>query len=437
MHYITMETQSKSNDFQNGEKIKWWRCDVAIAWNGYEEIIRGSGLNLRPLTGVANNQGIFGGNLMPATIVDAADTLWIMDLKDEYKEARDFIRDKFSMKLATGSPSVFETTIRFLGGLLSLYALTGEKFYIDKAREVGEALLPAFNTPSGIPKSILNIKTKHASNYGWADGGASILAEVGTLHLEFQYLSYLTKAPIFLKKVKKVRDVLDRQEKPNGLYPNYINPDTGKFTVNHHVSLGALGDSFYEYLIKSWLQSGKTDMQAKRMYWEVSEAIQKKYFSEKAMQIFCGFSMIFKSKGGLTYVAELRNGMPDHKMGHLACFVVGMFALQAVNEETKEKQDATMKILAEGNWTLLASKSYHSERLTHRPEASIHAETRKRRCSKIQVRWDLVEVELLPEGAIPVGPNDPGRLLTATVNSCLNPLLPKADVLELLMDLGY
>ena len=33
-----------------------------------------------------------------------------------------------------------------------------------------------------------------------------------------------------------------------------------------HVSLGALGDSFYEYLIKSWVMSGQTDNVARRMY---------------------------------------------------------------------------------------------------------------------------------------------------------------------------
>ena len=29
---------------------------------------------------------------------------------------------------------------------------------------------------------------------------------------------------------------------------------------------GALGDSFYEYLLKSWIQTGKKDAQARRMY---------------------------------------------------------------------------------------------------------------------------------------------------------------------------
>ncbi|KHJ97666.1 glycosyl hydrolase family 47 [Oesophagostomum dentatum] len=93
-----------------------------------------------------------------------------------------------------------------------------------------------------------------------------------------------------------------------------------------------MGDSFYEYLIKSWLQSGKTDEQARRMYWDVSKVIREK--------------MIFKSKSGLTYTAELRSGFPQHKMGHLACFVVGMFALQAANEEEPQRA-STMKLAEE------------------------------------------------------------------------------------------
>ncbi|EPB67466.1 glycosyl hydrolase family 47 [Ancylostoma ceylanicum] len=261
------------------------------AWNGYKNYSWGEN-ELRPVSKTFNTQAIFGGRGMPATIVDAADTLWIMGLRKEYEQARDYIKENFDMNKATGTLSVFETTIRFLGGLLSLFALTGEQFYIS-----------------------------------------SILAEFGSLHLEFTYLSHIAKAPIFAKKVKKIRDVLDRAEKVNGLYSNYINSDTGKFTRSYHMSLGALGDSFYEYLIKSWLQSGKTDEQARKMYWEVSKAIQEQ--------------MVLKSKSGLTYVAELRNGLPEHKMGHLACFSVGMFALQAVNEKTEEERLSTMRLAEE------------------------------------------------------------------------------------------
>uniref|UniRef100_A0A1I7X9P9 alpha-1,2-Mannosidase n=1 Tax=Heterorhabditis bacteriophora TaxID=37862 RepID=A0A1I7X9P9_HETBA len=149
------------------EKIK----EMMIhAWNGYKNYSWGAN-EVRPIAKRVNNQAIFGGRDMPATIIDAADTLWIMGLTNEYKEARDYIETHFDMNKATGTISVFETTIRFLGGLLSLYALTKEDFYIDKAKSVAEALLPAFNTPSGIPMSNIDMKTKYAQNYNWANGG--------------------------------------------------------------------------------------------------------------------------------------------------------------------------------------------------------------------------------------------------------------------------
>lgn len=38
-------------------------------------------------------------------------------------------------------------------------------------------------------------------NWGWASAGSSILAEFGTLHMEFVHLSYLTGDPVYYKKV--------------------------------------------------------------------------------------------------------------------------------------------------------------------------------------------------------------------------------------------
>lgn len=70
--------------------------------------------------------------------------------------------------------------------------------------------------------------------------------------------------------------------------------------------MGGLGDSFYEYLLKAWIQSGKEDTEAKKMYDDAVAAIVE--------------HMVMKSKGGLTYVTDLRYDRPDHKMGHLACF---------------------------------------------------------------------------------------------------------------------
>ena len=81
-------------------------------------------------------------------------------------------------------------------------------------------------------------------NYNWAAGGCSILAEYGSLQMEFDYLSNLTGDPIFAQKVwihnphcsvrtslqiEKVNTFLDGMDKPDGLVPVYINPHSGKW----------------------------------------------------------------------------------------------------------------------------------------------------------------------------------------------------------------
>lgn len=68
-----------------------------------------------------------------------------------------------------------------------------------------------------------------SKNYNWASGSSSILSEFGTLHLEFSYLSDITGNPVYKKKVENIRMILKELEKPKGLYPNYLNPKTGKW----------------------------------------------------------------------------------------------------------------------------------------------------------------------------------------------------------------
>src|SRR4051794_8689469 len=52
---------------------------------------------------------------------------------------------------------MFESTIRFIGGLLSAYDLTGTRIFLDKAEELAQRLMPAFNAPNGIPFSTINL----------------------------------------------------------------------------------------------------------------------------------------------------------------------------------------------------------------------------------------------------------------------------------------
>jgi hypothetical protein len=61
--------------------------------------------------------------------------------------------------------------------------------------------------------------------------------------------------------------VLNKIEKEYGLYYNYLNQHSGKWCMKH-ASMGALADSFYEYLLKLWLYKNKTDGDLLTMYLE-------------------------------------------------------------------------------------------------------------------------------------------------------------------------
>uniref|UniRef100_F1KXX4 alpha-1,2-Mannosidase n=1 Tax=Ascaris suum TaxID=6253 RepID=F1KXX4_ASCSU len=300
-----------------------------FAWDSYEKYAWGMN-ELRPLSRTGHSASIFGSGEIGATIVDALDTLYLMGLREEYERARKWIALSLNLRNSKGDISVFETNIRFIGGLLSAYALTNDTMFVDKALEIAELLLPAFETPTGIPYAMFNAQTGTARNWAWASGGCSILSEFGSLHLEFEYLSRITNRTIFYDKVARIREVLSSVEKPEGLYPNYLNPKTGKWGQKH-VSIGALGDSFYEYLLKSWILSSKRDNDAKRLYDDAIAAIEKHLLH-------------FSKQSKLAYFAELKGSRVEHKMDHLACFIGGLFALQSMNEDSSEQRDKALDL---------------------------------------------------------------------------------------------
>jgi hypothetical protein len=87
------------------------------------------------------------------------------------------------------------------------------------------------------------------------------LSEFGGIQLEFKELSRILKDPIYAQKVRKIQDVLEQESanlplhlKGTGLLPVNFNAMTGIFTTDH-VTFGAYGDSYYEYLLKQYVQS--------------------------------------------------------------------------------------------------------------------------------------------------------------------------------------
>lgn len=65
---------------------------------------------------------------------------------------------------------------RVVGGLLSAYDLSGDKVFLEKAKDIADRLLPAWNSPSGIPYNIINLAHGNPHNPGWT--GVSFIIKI-------------------------------------------------------------------------------------------------------------------------------------------------------------------------------------------------------------------------------------------------------------------
>lgn len=176
------------------------------------------------------------------TIIDSLDTIYIMNLKDAFSEARDWVNSNLNLDVDRYN-NLFEITIRIMGGLLSAYHLTGDRMFLDKAYDLGNRTLPAFATKSFIPYSDVNLRNRDAKSPHWT--ADSSISEVATLQLEFKDLTYQTGDVRFKNAVEKVSNVIHKLNKPNGLVPIYISTQNGVF-IGRTITLGARGDSYYE-----------------------------------------------------------------------------------------------------------------------------------------------------------------------------------------------
>ena len=216
------------------------------AWKGYKEYAWGED-ELRSITKGSSRWFNLG-----LTIVDSLDTIYIMGLKDEFKEARDWVEK--SLNLASDAyNNLFEITIRIMGSLLSAYHLSGDRMFLDRAYDLGNRSLPAFDTKSFIPLSDINLAKYSARPPHWTSD--SSLAEATSLQIEFKDLTYVTGDLRFKEAVAKTSKAVHDLEKQDGLAPIYLNVHTGQFS-GQTITLGARGDSYYEYLLKQWIQNG-------------------------------------------------------------------------------------------------------------------------------------------------------------------------------------
>ena len=241
------------------------RGEFLYAWNAYKQYAWGHD-ELKPLSKGFKD---WYGTSLYMTPVDALDTLILMGLNDEADKAREAITKNLSFDQDIEVKN-FEITIRLLGGLLSGYQLTGDKKLLALADDLGTRLLPAFNSPTGMPYMFVNLKT------GKTRGAVSNPAEIGTLLLEFGTLSKLTGKPVYYDKAKRALTELYNRRSKIGLVGSTINVETGAWIdATSHISGGI--DSYYEYLLKSWLLFGDKDCEK---MWKTSVQAINRYLSD-------------------------------------------------------------------------------------------------------------------------------------------------------------
>jgi mannosidase alpha-like ER degradation enhancer 2 len=236
------------------------------AWHGYKRYAWGHDA-LKPLS--RKPQDWYGQSLL-MTPVDALDTMLLMGLDDEAKQTRELIATRLSFDRDVDVKH-FEIVIRLLGGLLSSYELTGDERLLKLADDLGRRLLPAFDSPTGLPYVFVNLRT------GKAHGNDSNPAEAGTLLLEYGTLGKLTGKPVYYEKAKRALVETYKRRSKLDLVGERFDVTTGQWT-NTSSHIGARIDSYYEYLWKCWQLFGDRDCLA---MWQTSIAAVNRYAADE------------------------------------------------------------------------------------------------------------------------------------------------------------
>src|SRR6266700_7484949 len=267
------------------------RAEFLHAWNGYKKYAWGHD-DLKPLSKTYHD---WYSEPLLMTPVDALDTMILMGLKDEAKNTREYIVKNLSFDKDLYVQN-FEVTIRLLGGLLSSYQLTGDKRLLHLAEDLGNRLLPVFDSPTGLPYRFVNLKT------GKVRGAETNPAEAGTLLIEFGTLSKLTHRAVFYVRAKRALEVIYSHRSRIGLVGTRLNVETGEWTnTDSHIS-GEI-DSYYEYLLKGWLLFRDKDCQ--RMWFESIAAINKYLADEIGGDLWYGHSDMATGKRTATTFGAL------------------------------------------------------------------------------------------------------------------------------------
>ncbi|KAI0490919.1 family 47 glycosyl hydrolase [Xylaria cf. heliscus] len=290
--------------------IKSWKSYRRYAWLSDE---------LTPISG--SRKDPFGG--WAATLVDSLDSLWIMDLTDDFYDAvAAAVRIDWSDTKETAC-NWFETTIRHLGGLLSAYDLSYEPMLLRKAVELGDMLYMAFDTPSRMPPFWLDFRLAKGGRLraGTHDPSASATSS----SLEFIRLAQLTGESKYYDAIDRITEMLDRTQNATrlpGMWPTFL--DLRSFIFDHEegFTLGALADSMYEMFSKTYALLGGLEPVYEKLYRGAIEPIVEHVLFRPKLpdqaDILVPGNVWVRDDGKIDLQPEAQ---------HLACFVGGMFGL--------------------------------------------------------------------------------------------------------------
>ncbi|MDX9750264.1 MAG: glycoside hydrolase family 47 protein [Flavobacteriales bacterium] len=236
------------------------------SWKAYEQYAWGHDA-LKPLTKSAEDWYAQPLYISP---IDAYSTFKLMGLEEEAKRIEHYVVDSLSWDKDIDA-KVFEVDIRILGGLLSMYELSGNPQVLAKTVDFADRLLPAFNTTTGIPTYYVNLRT------GRQSGDTVNVAEAGTNILELGILSYYTGDPKYYAAGKRATLAVHERRSELGLVGSDINVRTGEWT-NRTAHICAGVDSYYEYLYKAYQLFGDTTI---GRVWRESIAAINAYLPEE------------------------------------------------------------------------------------------------------------------------------------------------------------
>ncbi|KAI0023344.1 glycoside hydrolase family 47 protein [Xylariomycetidae sp. FL0641] len=220
------QDESNASPKERQKRLRQVKAEMVRSWVGYTKYARGHD----ELSPVSNSfRDPFCG--WAATLVDSLDTLWIMGMEEEFEEALlDVEKIDFTTSTRAEIP-VFETTIRYLGGLIAAYDVSGGELggydiLLTKAIELAEILMGVFDTPNRMPILYYNWRPESVSKPKRAGTGVSV-AELGSLAMEFTRLAQITGDNKYYDAVARITNAFhewqERGTSIPGIFPEHVN----------------------------------------------------------------------------------------------------------------------------------------------------------------------------------------------------------------------